>query len=361
VYKLRDILSTWYGSKATAFPDAVRMRLIPPLDVLSDANCQENYGSALAKQASFVSKMGKGSSWELTSNLILNKKEPSTGISLRQLIMSIPSSQHPNYPLFHCVNRGWKEGSTIVFHFLPKNESEARMYISGLIAYLHATALPWYLELFKPIARARSQGTTWDPTTKQLTSIMDSNFTDTLQQDPIYDLTESSPGLLSTLTSANEQFDAPIAFDVPINDGASLGFYKDTDSLSTFRSTVRSVLKKKGRSPSCNTPTIASTPTHSVSFAPIVSTRPDDTSVSRMSDTASKVADLESRFVHMETQFCSSFARLEAMLSGLKPNSLAAASSCPDRLNTPVNSSANHPSPVTAGGSTTHRATGPGS
>jgi hypothetical protein len=49
------------------------------------------------------------------------------------------------------------------------------------------------------------------------------------------------------------------------------------------------------------------------------------------------------------------------MLSGLKPNSLAAASSCSDRLNTPVNSSANHPSPVTAGGSTTHRATGPGS
>jgi hypothetical protein len=38
VYESRDILSTWYGSKATAFPDVVRMRLIPPLDVLSDAN-----------------------------------------------------------------------------------------------------------------------------------------------------------------------------------------------------------------------------------------------------------------------------------------------------------------------------------
>jgi hypothetical protein len=65
VYELRDILSTWYGSKATAFPDAVRMRLIPPLDALSDSNRQENYGAALAKQASFVAKMGKGSSWEL--------------------------------------------------------------------------------------------------------------------------------------------------------------------------------------------------------------------------------------------------------------------------------------------------------
>jgi hypothetical protein len=168
IYELRELLSSWYGSKSTSFPDAVRMRLIPPLDALSDANRQENYGAALAKQASFVSKMGKGSSWEFTSNLILDKKEPTTGLSIRQLIMAIPSTQHPNYPLFHCVNRGWKEGSTVVFHFLPSNESEARMYISGLIAYLHATALPWYLDLFKPIARARSHGTTWDPTTYRL-------------------------------------------------------------------------------------------------------------------------------------------------------------------------------------------------
>jgi hypothetical protein len=38
VYELRETLSTWYGSKSTSFPDAVCMRLIPPLDALSDAN-----------------------------------------------------------------------------------------------------------------------------------------------------------------------------------------------------------------------------------------------------------------------------------------------------------------------------------
>jgi hypothetical protein len=159
IYELRDVLSTWYGSKSSSFPDAVRMRLIPPLDALSDSNRQENYGAALAKHASFVSKMGKGSSWEFTSNLILDKQEPTTGLSLHQLIMAIPSSKHPNYLLFNCVNKGWKEGSTVVFHFLPSNESEARMYISGLMAYFHAMALPWYLELFTPVARAKSHGT----------------------------------------------------------------------------------------------------------------------------------------------------------------------------------------------------------
>jgi hypothetical protein len=147
-YELRVILSTWYGSKSTSFLDAVRMRLIPPLDALSDSNRQENYGATLVKKASFVSKMGKGSSWEFASNIILDKKEPTTGVSLHQIIMGIPSSSHPNIPLFHCVNHGWKEGSTVVFHFLPSHESKARMYISGLIAYLRATALDWYLDLF---------------------------------------------------------------------------------------------------------------------------------------------------------------------------------------------------------------------
>jgi hypothetical protein len=101
--------------------------------------------------------------------------------------------------------------------------------------------LPWYQDLFKPIARSRSQGTTWDPETRQLHSIVDSNFSDSLQQDPIYDLTNSSAGLLSSFSNDKTS----IQFDVPVNDGSSLGFHKDTDSISTFRSVARSVLKKR--------------------------------------------------------------------------------------------------------------------
>jgi hypothetical protein len=351
IYELRESLSTWYGSKATSFPDAVRMRLIPPLDALSDANRQENYGAALAKQASFVAKMGKGSSWELTSNLTLDKKEPTSGISLRQLIMAIPSSLHPNYPLFHCVNRGWKEGSTVVFHFLPCNESEARMYISGLIAYLRATAAPWYLDLFKPTARSRSHGTTWDPTTKQITSLLDTNFTDTLLLDPLYDLSNSNAGLLSAYPSANyNPGNTSISFEVPITDGASMGFYKDGDSISTFRSIAKSVLKKRKEKTSVNTtPTATTTPTYSVSFAPAPFTpKADDTSISRMSDTASKVVGLETRFEKMETQFNTSLARLEAILSGI--NTQLPNSGSSNNNNPPVSLSANPPSSVYAGG-----------
>ncbi len=115
------------------------------------------------------------------------------------------------------------------------------MYISGLIAYICATASPWFLELFKPTARARSHGTTWDTTTRQITCLLDTNFADTLLSDPLYDLSGSDAALLSTLAStSNAPGNTSISFDVPITDGASLGFYKETDSISTFRSVAKS-------------------------------------------------------------------------------------------------------------------------
>jgi hypothetical protein len=43
-----------------------------------------------------------------------------------------------------------------------------------------------------------------------------------------------------------------------------------------------------------------------------------------MSDTASKVVNLETRFDKMEMQFSSSFARLKSMLSGLGTHGLSA-------------------------------------
>jgi hypothetical protein len=163
------------------------------------------------------------------------------------------------------------------------------MYISGLIAYICATASPWFLELFKPTARARSHGTTWDTTTRQITCLLDTNFADTLLSDPLYDLSGSDAALLSTLAStSNAPGNTSISFNVPITDGASLGFYKETDSISTFRSVAKSALKKKKDKSSISTPlTITSTPTASVSFAPTFLHQ--------------KLDGLETRFEQMET------------------------------------------------------------
>jgi hypothetical protein len=86
----------------------------------------------------------------------------------------------------------------------------------------------------------------------------------------------------------------------------------------------------------------------------------DDMSMSKMSDTASKVANLETRFDQMENQFSSSFARLERILSGLGTQGLYADSST-SHHKPPEHLLANPPAPDTAGGSTHSRAAGHGS
>jgi hypothetical protein len=152
-----------------------------------------------------------------------------------------------------------------------------------------------------------------------------------------------------------------IIFDIPKIDGASLCFYNASDSISTFHSAVRSVLKKM-KNDSTPSPTMASTPTQSVSFAPFLSGQKfDNMSVSKMSDTGSKVAGLETRFVEMESQFSSSFACLETMLSGLGTQGLNAKTSSTGSNTTPVQLLANSPAPAKAGGSILDKAAGMGS
>jgi hypothetical protein len=192
---------------------------------------------------------------------------------------------------------------------------------------------------------------------------MDSNFSETLQQDPVYDLTESTAALLSSnVSSSNSSVNASINFDVPIHDGASLGFYKDMDSISTFRSKARSVLKKKGITSSTTTPTATTTPTQSVSFAAFNQAQKlDDTSVSRMSDTASKVTGLEIHFKKMESQFTTALARLEAIFSGIGTHSLSSATAdSTGSITKPVHSTANPLAPASAGGTSSSSAAGSG-
>jgi hypothetical protein len=64
---------------------------------------------------------------------------------------------------------------------------------------------------------------------------------------------------LSSFATTSEA-DNPVIFEIPASDGASLGFFKDADSISTFRSTARSALKKKGKNSTGTTQTIATTP-----------------------------------------------------------------------------------------------------
>jgi hypothetical protein len=93
---LRQQLSKWYGSKSKVFPDGKKRRLVPHFQTIISFSCKGKYSSLVAHQAALSSRLGTCNTWELTTNLILDCPEPTTDITLRQIIMSIPSLSFPN-------------------------------------------------------------------------------------------------------------------------------------------------------------------------------------------------------------------------------------------------------------------------
>jgi hypothetical protein len=79
----------------------------------------------------------------MSTNLLLDKPGPKSGISFHQLMMSIPSQVFPGTPLFHTIDKQWRSENIVVFTFLPENDSDARTIVAGLIPYLKDTADPW--------------------------------------------------------------------------------------------------------------------------------------------------------------------------------------------------------------------------
>jgi hypothetical protein len=84
---------------------------------------------------------------------MLDRPEPTTGHSLCNLIMSIPSQIFPGTPLFHTVDKQWRSENGVTFTFLPENDSDARSIIAGLIPFLRYMADPWYLKMFTTEAK----------------------------------------------------------------------------------------------------------------------------------------------------------------------------------------------------------------
>jgi hypothetical protein len=63
-----------FRSTASTFPDGTKMRLIPPIGTIISQASKEKYGLVVARQEAFITKMGTGTSWEFSSNLLLDHK-----------------------------------------------------------------------------------------------------------------------------------------------------------------------------------------------------------------------------------------------------------------------------------------------
>lgn len=85
-------------------------------------------------------KSGTSSTWNMTTNLMLNRPEPKSGKTLRQLLMAIPSAEFSGTPFLHTINKQCWSDNIVAFGFLPENESDACTLVAGLGSFLLDTS-----------------------------------------------------------------------------------------------------------------------------------------------------------------------------------------------------------------------------
>jgi hypothetical protein len=202
------------------------MRLIPPYQTVISAADKGKYGTVVARQSAFLSRLAQGTSFEFVSNLCLDCPHPNLGTSLRQVLMEIKSTVYSEFPVFHSIDCTWRSDSNITFTFLPENESDARMYIAGLVPYLRDTQDSWFLKVFTEEARATHQNSVWDLIAKQVSSTTDVWVSNALALDDELNFTDTPT---STWFPTQAQFDIP---EVAAR-GETPAMYRDQDSVST--------------------------------------------------------------------------------------------------------------------------------
>ena len=138
------------------------MRLVPPFNTILSSGNRQKYASLITRQSALNARIGTCTTYEMSTNLLLDKLEPKTGVSFRQIMLAISSQVFPGTPLFHSIDKKWRTENEVIFTFLPENDADARNVVAGLIPFLNSTANPWYLQMFTPAAKITHAETKWD-------------------------------------------------------------------------------------------------------------------------------------------------------------------------------------------------------
>jgi hypothetical protein len=315
--EVRQKLSKWYGSSSKIFPDGTKMRLVPPFNSILSSGNRQKYASLLARQAALNSRLGSGTTWEFSTNLMIDRLEPVSGISLRQLMMDIPSQVFPGTPLFHTIDKQWRSETGATFTFLPENDSEARSIIAGLIPFLKHTADPWYMKMFTTEAKYRHASSKWDQETRQVFSVEEYEIDEFLADDDEYNKTDEPTAERPIRDTNRDESYIQVQIPIVLDPEDSPKMYEDADSVSIFHQTEKA--SPCSVSPSKRfTPKIVSNPP-SVQVSSISDSKPsaisyldDGESVSKLSDTQLRLSSMEQDIKHLHSSFKHALEDLKA-------------------------------------------------
>jgi hypothetical protein len=164
-----------YNFKATQFPLGIILRFVPHFTRVGKTK-QPKLHKWRYKQRVFLQMIENPerpmstTNWEI---LTIDKEIKGFG-TLRKAIMKIPCKTNENESLFLSVDTSYFRSNEVIFTFLPKHESEARLFVANLVSYFHHNLDQTVLkELFHQEALVRAQNSIWDPENNEIITSID--------------------------------------------------------------------------------------------------------------------------------------------------------------------------------------------
>ena len=115
-------------------------------------------------------------SWEI---LTLDSNRADFG-TLRQRIMDVRSRERPRDKLFLSVDTSFFRSNEVIFTFLPRNESEARTFVTNIVPFfLHNFHEDLLKEIFHSDAINRGKALIWNAETREIESADDAYLNNT--------------------------------------------------------------------------------------------------------------------------------------------------------------------------------------
>jgi len=316
--EVKDKLSVWYGSSSKRLPDSTKMWLVPTITSATSIENKTKFASCLARQAALNAGLASAITREISTNLLLDRKDPATNKSFREVLMEIVPDQKPGTTLFHTIDKQFKSDSIVNFQFHPDNASEANNLIAGLVPFLKDSGHSFHLKMFTPEAIQRQARSKWDSSSRAAHSETDVellkllaeddelHFTDEPTLDKQQDLREEG-----NLTSS-DQHQPQISVDIPAFPAEHVPSLRpDDDSISTFhhRATVDLIVEEEQEAVETSSQPAQKSPVSILKTSKPID--PDQVSRMSMSDSASRISSLESNLVEMDKAFQGAIEKLQ--------------------------------------------------
>ena len=168
--KLRVIYP--YGKTVPSFPLGIVMRFIPHIFRVQRDKFQKIV-RLRARQNNFLmaiedpARPMNATSWEI---LTLDTNRDIFG-TLRSRIMEVRSRDRPDDKLFLSVDTSYFRTNEVIFTFLPRNETEARGFVTNIVPFfLHSFSEDIIAHFFHSEAIMRAKSVIWNAETREIES-----------------------------------------------------------------------------------------------------------------------------------------------------------------------------------------------